>query len=466
MASQQDGILRSGVDPKYLHANSTAHIWIFGAFAELIDNAYDPDVNASELWIDKLDYGETSCLRFLDNGAGMDKNKLHKMLSFGYCDKRTVEPTGSHKPIGHYGNGFKSGSMRIGKDALVFTRTKDSASIGFLSQTYLKAIEAESVIVPMVDYSLPNLERDQSQETKNNLEAILRYSLFRSEEQLKDELRALGKFETGTKIIISNLAQLLDGQLELDFTSDATDILCPEAHEADTSAVKNKPVALCPSKYKLSLREYCTILFLKPRMIIHIRGKKVRSKLVSTCLNSPEYLNYHPRNEKKSIRVTFGFTWEHDTSEDYGMMLYHRNRLIKAFERVGYQKQSNNAYGIGVVGVAEVDFLEPIHTKQDFIRNTIFNNAIKWFGDKLNDYWNDKKTSRTPSNTRSQRGGRTESRDPATNLTPPEREINLGILDNAQYPVNQNQTQQSDVSPISIKPNKPKYVFNFYLYMN
>ncbi|KAK3754349.1 hypothetical protein RRG08_026943 [Elysia crispata] len=191
-------------------------------------------------------------------------------------------------------------------------------------------------------------------------------------------------------------------------------------------------------------------------MIIHIRGKKVRSKLVSTCLNSPEYLNYHPRNEKKSIRVTFGFTWEHDTSEDYGMMLYHRNRLIKAFERVGYQKQSNNAYGIGVVGVAEVDFLEPIHTKQDFIRNTIFNNAIKWFGDKLNDYWNDKKTSRTPSNTRSQRGGRTESRDPATNLTPPEREINLGILDNAQYPVNQNQTQQSDVSPISIKPNKPK----------
>ncbi|KAK3754337.1 hypothetical protein RRG08_026933 [Elysia crispata] len=61
---------------------------------------------------------------------------------------------------------------------------------------------------------------------------------------------------------------------------------------------------------------------------------------MTTAGKCPEYLNYYPRNEKKSIRVTFGFTWENDRSEDYGMMLYHRNRLIKAFERVGYQKQS------------------------------------------------------------------------------------------------------------------------------
>ncbi|KAK3718973.1 hypothetical protein RRG08_057133 [Elysia crispata] len=214
MALQQDGILPSGVDPSYLHANSTAHIWIFGAFAELIDNAYDPDVNASKLWIDKLDYGKTPCLRFLDNGAGMDKNKLHKMLSFGYCDKRTVKPTESHKPIGHYGNGFKSGSMRIGKDALVFTRTKDSASIGFLSQTYLKAIKAKSQTLTKIYKSLllcdldwSSLERGQSQEIENNLRAILRHSVFSSEEQLKDELRALGEFETGTKILISNLVK-------------------------------------------------------------------------------------------------------------------------------------------------------------------------------------------------------------------------------------------------------------------
>ncbi|KAK3718972.1 hypothetical protein RRG08_057132 [Elysia crispata] len=189
--------------------------------------------------------------------------------------------------------------------------------------------------------------------------------------------------------------------------------------------------------------DYCTILFLEPKMTIHIRGKTVRSKSVSYSLNDKNYFDYRPRNEEKPIRITFGFTFEDEKTENYGMMLYHRNRLIKAFERVGCQKQSQNAHGTGVVGVAEVDFLEPIHTKQDFIRNEMFNNAMKSFGDKLNRYWDMKRTTRVLRNTRNRRGGRGESRDPATNLTPPKREINLGILDNPRSPVNQNQTQKS-----------------------
>ena len=37
---------------------------------------------------------------------------MHKMVSFGHCDK--VDIGDGAAPIGHYGNGFKSGSMRIG----------------------------------------------------------------------------------------------------------------------------------------------------------------------------------------------------------------------------------------------------------------------------------------------------------------------------------------------------------------
>ena len=33
--------------PKFLHSNSTSHVWPFGAIAELIDNAMDPDANAT-----------------------------------------------------------------------------------------------------------------------------------------------------------------------------------------------------------------------------------------------------------------------------------------------------------------------------------------------------------------------------------------------------------------------------------
>eukprot|EP00105_Crassostrea_gigas_P033933 XP_019918081.1 PREDICTED: MORC family CW-type zinc finger protein 3-like isoform X1 [Crassostrea gigas] len=117
------------------------------------DNAYDPDVNASELWIDKRDINGKTCLTFTDNGNGLVQEKLHKMLSFGNCEKVAV---GNHQPIGHYGNGFKSGSMRLGKDAIVFSRRMDVMSVGLLSQTYLKSIKVETVLVPIVSWDLPN----------------------------------------------------------------------------------------------------------------------------------------------------------------------------------------------------------------------------------------------------------------------------------------------------------------------
>lgn len=42
--------------------------------------------------------------------------------------------------------------MRLGRDAIVFTKTSDSKSVGFLSQTYLEAIKAETILVPMVTW--------------------------------------------------------------------------------------------------------------------------------------------------------------------------------------------------------------------------------------------------------------------------------------------------------------------------
>lgn len=68
-------------------------------------------------------------------------------LSFGYSDKTALN---GKEPIGIYGNGFKSGSMRLGNDAIVFSKSKNSQCIGMLSQTYLKKINAQQIIVPVV----------------------------------------------------------------------------------------------------------------------------------------------------------------------------------------------------------------------------------------------------------------------------------------------------------------------------
>lgn len=56
-------------------------------------------------------------------------------------------------PVGLYGNGFKSGSMRLGKDAIVFTKNGETMSVGLLSQTFLEVTKAEHVMVPIVTFN-------------------------------------------------------------------------------------------------------------------------------------------------------------------------------------------------------------------------------------------------------------------------------------------------------------------------
>lgn len=48
----------------------------------LPDNAYDPDVNAKQFWIDKTVIKNENCLTFMDNGNGMDYETMHKMLRY------------------------------------------------------------------------------------------------------------------------------------------------------------------------------------------------------------------------------------------------------------------------------------------------------------------------------------------------------------------------------------------------
>lgn len=88
--------------------------------------------------------------------------------------------------------------------------------------------------------------------------------------------------------------------------------------------------------------------------------------------------------QKKPVSITFGYNTR--SKEQYGAMMYHKNRLIKAYEHVGCQLRVSAASckwllqvfyrvsclvqaqskGVGVIAVIECDFLEPTHNKQDF----------------------------------------------------------------------------------------------------
>ncbi|XP_053420861.1 MORC family CW-type zinc finger protein 3 isoform X1 [Nycticebus coucang] len=389
MAAQPpSGIRLSALCPKFLHTNSTSHTWPFSAVAELIDNAYDPDVNAKQIWIDKTVINNHICLTFTDNGNGMTSDKLHKMLSFGFSDKVTVN---GHVPVGLYGNGFKSGSMRLGKDAIVFTKNGESMSVGFLSQTYLEIIKAEHVVVPIVAFN-KHRQMINLSESKASLAAILEHSLFSTEQELLAELDAImGK--KGTRIIIWNLRSYKNST-EFDFEKDKYDIRIPEDLDETTGKKgykKQERMDQIAPESDYSLRAYCSILYLKPRMQIILRGQKVKTQLVSKSLAYIERDVYRPKFLTKTVRITFGFNCRN--KDHYGIMMYHKNRLIKAYEKVGCQLRANNM-GVGVVGIIECNFLKPTHNKQDFDYTNEYRLTIAALGEKLNDYWNEMKVKK------------------------------------------------------------------------
>ncbi|KAJ8339396.1 hypothetical protein SKAU_G00361820 [Synaphobranchus kaupii] len=353
-----------------------------------LDNAYDPDVNANQIWIDWTKIKDFDCLTFTDNGAGMDFQKMHKMLSFGFSDKQGI---GGHAAVGLYGNGFKSGSMYLGKDAIVFSKQADGMVVGLLSQTYLVSTKAQYVVVPIISFRKEK-ENNTTSEHRNSLKAILEHSLFETEEELLHELEVISTKggPSGTRIIIWNLRRTSNGQTEFDFNADSEDIQIPDD---DSTNEQQSPIHRQRSvpEYLYSLRAYCSILYLKPWMQILIGGKKVKTQLVAKSLGHTVKDKYTPRFLKEHVNITFGYRTK--SKGEYGIMMYHNNRLIRPYVRLGCQLKAN-AKGVGVVGIIECDFLKPTHNKQEFDDSEEYRKIKHNLGMKLEEYWDEIRNKR------------------------------------------------------------------------
>lgn len=383
----EHGIRLSSMCPSFLNSNSTSHTWPFSAVAELIDNAADPGVFAKQIWIDLHKENDQLCMSFTDNGSGMTPNKLHKMLSFGFTEKGGSRT--SVQAIGVYGNGFKSGSMRLGQDALIFTKNGGCQTVGMLSQTYLENIKAQSVIVPIAPFNQQTNSLVVTEDSEASLAAILKHSIISSHEQIQAHFDSILS-KKGTKILIWNLRRAKDGKLEIDFENDPSDFRLPEIQIEELKRnMKNSGLLRAEQNIPdmhYSLKAYLSILYLKPRIQIILRGKRIPSKLVSQRLAHIEYDVYKPHFSKDKVKVTFGMSQKN--RDHYGIMMYHKNRLIKAYEKVGCQQRIfGQRAGVGVIGIIECDFLKPAHNKQDFEYTKEYRLTLGALGMKLNDYW-------------------------------------------------------------------------------
>ncbi|XP_068651611.1 protein MICRORCHIDIA 7-like [Aristolochia californica] len=382
------GIDHVRVHPKSLHSNATSHKWALGAFAELLNNSLDEICNgASFVNIDMLQNkkDKSRMLFFQDNGGGMDPNKMRQCMSLGYSAKSKSANT-----IGQYGNGFKTSTMRLGADVIVFSRCKGkdgkspTQSIGLLSYTFLRNTGKEDIVVPIIDYekegkAWKSMVRSSRANWNTNLETIVEWSPFYSEDDLLQQLNLIE--DQGTRIIIYNLWEDDQGELELDFSVDPHDIQIRGVNrdEKKIQMAKQFPNSMHFLTYRHSLRSYVSILYLRLPLVFKIilRGKDGDHHNIAYDMIHIQEITYKPqsgvdgplKDSNMVAVVTIGFVKDANEHIDVqGFNVYHKNRLIKPFWRVWNVAGSN---GRGVLGVLEANFVEPAHDKQGFERTIV-----------------------------------------------------------------------------------------------
>ncbi|NXF26952.1 MORC2 protein, partial [Rhodinocichla rosea] len=199
------------------------------------------------------------------------------VIQFGKSAKRSPEST----QIGQYGNGLKSGSMRIGKDFILFTKKDNTMTCLLLSRTFHEEEGIDEVIVPLPTWNARSREplTDNMEKFAIETELIYKYSPFKSEWEVMDQFNKICG-EKGTLVIIFNLKLMDNGEPELDVTSDPQDI-----QMAETPPEGTKPE-------RRSFRAYAAVLYIDPRMRIFINGHKVQTKRLSCCLYKPRMYKY------------------------------------------------------------------------------------------------------------------------------------------------------------------------------
>ncbi|OMO52380.1 hypothetical protein CCACVL1_29245 [Corchorus capsularis] len=392
-----------GVHPKFLHSNATSHKWALGAFAELLDNALDEACNgASYVCIDMLknQKDKSKMLLVEDNGGGMNPEKMRSCMSLGYSSKSKMANT-----IGQYGNGFKTSTMRLGADVIVFSQSpgKDgkspTRSIGMLSYTFLTETGQQDIVVPIIDYEQSGhgwnkIMQSSEDDWYRKLDTIVQWSPYASEADLLQQFDFLK--DRGTRIIIYNLWLDDEGKLELDFETDEHDIQIRGVNRD----VKNIEMAkkFRSSRhfltYRHSLRSYASILYLRLptnfRMVL--RGKDIEHHNIVNDMMLAEKTTYKPILSGKAptssdmvANVTIGFVKDaHYHIDVQGFNVYHKNRLIKPFWRVWNAAGSS---GRGVLGVLEANFVEPAHDKQGFERTIVLSRLEAKLVSMQKDYW-------------------------------------------------------------------------------
>ena len=380
------------------HADATPHTFVRSS-------AQDKECGATTVKVDAYEFEAGNiAITVQDDGIGMNRDSLHRMISFGFSCKEHAKGN-----VGRFGIGFKSGSMRLANDALILTRQNGEASAALLSTTFLREIDADDILIPMFTWKVETVHGQQSyvsHEPKNisiweeNIGIVERYTFLKSELDLLNELDKITT-PTGSRIILFNLKR----SPELNFDQDPLDIRIRGddlGTDEGTRSSSRRPVYQqyragqqmtldVPEDY--SFRSYMEILYLRPTVTFTLRGELVvpRCPIKRLDVEHYQFEPYTPKgipNERaSSIVIHVGYQDAPGRTKHCGFHMYNKNRLIRMYQRFGAQLQVNTMMK-DMLGVVEADCLEPTHNKQAFNTTDIAYAKCQKFIEKcMNDYY-------------------------------------------------------------------------------
>eukprot|EP01083_Nonionella_stella_P036713 100180_1 len=371
-----------GLHPSSLQNGAHMHEWVFGALSELLDNSID--ANAKRIMIDIEERTLGHCLTVADDGDGMSPSQLERMLTYGH---ESTHDDG--EMIGRYGVGFKQGAMRIGKDALIFTKTPKIVALGLFSQTF--NAQKKELQIPIVVWKnggkLDMDYHDTREHAIANLKAIVHCTGMKQAD-IVAEVKNLKQFASvhGTKIVLYNLRfKEIDRSAvyELNFTKDNRNILI---HSSTSGNFLRKRVAQAcddvPVDY--SLREYLRVYRFDSRHTFMLRGLKVDT---DPGVSLERVKVYTETIDGQFIKVTLGQSAAEYERGNCGIMLYWRARLIESYTRVGIQLKGGDR-GRGIVGWVDTkSLLVPVCNKQRFEDSPIHTKVREFLNNSMDDYW-------------------------------------------------------------------------------